>query len=266
MPRFEAGEWLSIVERHRVQRVFLVPAMLERIMSHPRFRRADLSSLQMITYGAAPAAAELISRALEEFPSSVSFVQVFGQTETLGAVTALGPGDHTTGRVGSVGKAMPGVDVRIVDPATGVAVPHGEVGELWVRANHTATPGWVRSGDLVRRDAEGYLYMAGRMSDVINRGGEKVDPMEVEAALREHPAVEDAAVAGYADAEMGERVGAAVVARAHLDDRTLRVWCRTRLEPHKIPERILLVDSIPRTELGKISRRELRAQLEAKDP
>jgi long-chain acyl-CoA synthetase len=258
--RFGAREWLKLVEDHRVQRAFLVPTMLHRILEYPAREGADLSSLRMITYGAAPAAPDLIERAVKVFPN-VAFINVFGQTETLGAVTALGPDDHRAGRVGSVGKAMPGVEVRIVDPATGDDVAEGETGEFWVRAPYTATGGWVRSGDLVRRDSEGYLYAAGRLSDLINRGGEKIDPLEVEGVLRSHPAIDDAAVFGVADAEMGERIGAAIVARGSLDESAIRVWCRERLASYKVPERVAFVDAIPLTELGKVSRRDLRAML-----
>jgi acyl-CoA synthetase (AMP-forming)/AMP-acid ligase II len=258
--RFGAREWLKLVEDHRVQRAFLVPTMLHRILEYPARAGADLSSLQMITYGAAPAAPDLIERAVKVFPN-VAFINVFGQTETLGAVTALGPDDHRAGRAGSVGKAMPGVEVRIVDPATGGDVPDGEVGEFWVRAPFTASEGWVRSGDLVRRDSDGYLFAAGRLSDLINRGGEKIDPTEVEAVLRSHPAIEDAAVCGVLDAEMGERVGAVIVARGSVDDGAIRAWCRERLAPYKVPERFAFVDALPLTELGKVSRRDLRALL-----
>ena len=263
-PRFDAGEWLNLVERHRVQRVFLVPTMLQRIMAHPRFASADLSSVQMITYGAAPASADLIARAVDAFPPSVAFIQVFGQTETLGAVTALSPDDHKAGRGGSVGKAMTGVEVRIVDPVTGSDVLNGEVGEFWVRAQHTAAAGWVRSGDLVRRDDDGYLYVTGRLSDVINRGGEKIDPAEVEAVLRAHDEVVDVAVCGIRDAELGELVGAVVVARTPVDPEALRAWCRTRLAGHKVPARFVFVDELPLTELGKVSRRDLRSLLETR--
>src|SRR5207244_2250766 len=217
------AEWLTLVERYRVQRVFLVPTMLQRILAHPDFARADLSSLQMITYGAAPASAELIAHAVQSFSPSVAFIQVFGQTETLGAGTALGPDDHQGDHSGSVGQAMAGVEIRIVDPATGDDVPDGEVGEFWVRAQHTATAGWVRSGDLVRRDAEGYFYVAGRMSDVINRGGEKIDPAEVETVLRAHKDVVDVAVLGIPDAELGELVGAVAVPRGACAERYLAV-------------------------------------------
>jgi acyl-CoA synthetase (AMP-forming)/AMP-acid ligase II len=258
--RFDAGEWLRLVERRRVQRAFLVPTMLHRILEHPARETTDLGSLQMITYGAAPAAPDLIERAVRGFPH-VAFINVFGQTETLGAVTALGPEDHRAGRAGSVGRPMPGVEIRIVDPSTGLDVADGETGEFWVRAAHTVTEGWVKSGDLVRRDTEGYLYAAGRLSDVINRGGEKIDPIEVETALRTHPDVEDAAVCGVHDAEMGERVGAVVVSRAPMAPDDLRSWCRERLAPYKMPERIVFVDALPLTELGKVSRRDLRALL-----
>ena len=257
-PRFDAGEWLALVERHRVQRAFLVPTMLQRIIGHPAFARADLSSLQMITYGAAPASADLIGRAVNSFPSNVAFVQVFGQTETLGAVTVLGPEDHRAARASSVGKAMAGVEVRIVDPMTGRDLPDGEVGEFWVRAPHTATPGWVRSGDLVRRDTDGYLYVIGRLSDVINRGGEKIDPSEVENALRSHEDVVDAAVCGIPDTELGEQVAAVIVARKLVEPEALQEWCRARLGAHKIPTRFVFADELPLTELGKVSRRGLR--------
>jgi long-chain acyl-CoA synthetase len=256
--RFDAGEWLTLVARHRVQRVFLVPTMLHRILEHPARARTDLTSLQLVTYGAAPASPELINRAVKEWPH-VALVNVFGQTETLGAVTALGPEDHAAGRAGSVGKPMPGVEVRIVDPASGADVADGQTGEFWVRADHTYTKGWVRTGDLVRRDPDGYIYAAGRLSEVINRGGEKVDPGEVEAALLAHPEVVDAAVSGFPDVEMGERVGAVVVGRA--DAGALRAWCRERLAPYKVPERFTFVDALPLTELGKVSRKELRALL-----
>ena len=232
--------------------------MLHRIIDHPDAARADLSSVQLVTYGAAPATPELIARAKKLMPGA-AFMQVFGQTETLGGVVALGPGDEAAAEKGSVGRPMAGVEVRVVDPATGVDVPDGEVGEFWARAPHTATPGWIRSGDLVRRDAEDYIYVAGRMSDVINRGGEKIDPAEVEAVLWAHEDVTDVAVAGFPDADLGENVGAVIVARRPVDPKELRDWARARLASHKVPARIVFVDELPLTELGKVSRRDLGA-------
>jgi long-chain acyl-CoA synthetase len=259
--RFDAGGWLRSTERYRATRSFLVPTMLQRILDHPSFGSTDLSTMRLITYGAAPASDELVARAVAAMPQ-VDFLQVFGQTETLGAVTALGADDHRAGRTGSVGKAMPGVEVRVVDPVTGEDLPDGEVGEFWVRAPHTATTGWVRSGDLVRRDADGYLYAVGRMSDVINRGGEKIDPVEIETVLRAHPLIADVAVFGFADADLGEKVGAAVVAAQAMDSDALQTWCREHVASFKVPQRIVFVDEIPLTEVGKVSRRALRALLD----
>ena len=247
--RFDAGEWLRLVAEHRIARTFLVPTMLHRIIEHPAFAAADLSSLQMITYGAAPAAPELIERAVAAFPH-VGFVNVFGQTETLGAVTMLGPDEHRGGRLASVGRPLPGVEIRIVDPSTG---DEAEAGELWVRAAHTVEEGWVRTGDLVRRETDGYLSATGRLSDTINRGGEKISPFEIEQVLRTHAAVADVAVVGIPDVELGERVAVAVVRQAEVDAEELRAWCSSRLAVYKIPERFRFVDALPRTELGKVS-------------
>ena len=225
--------------------------MLHRIIDHPDAARADLSSVQLVTYGAAPATPELIARAKKLMPGA-AFMQVFGQTETLGGVVALGPGDEAAAEKGSVGRPMAGVEVRVVDPATGVDVPDGEVGErasarrFARRTPHAAPPPLHR-------------YVAGRMSDVINRGGEKIDPAEVEAVLWAHEDVTDVAVAGFPDADLGENVGAVIVARRPVDPKELRDWARARLASHKVPARIVFVDELPLTELGKVSRRDLGA-------
>ena len=217
-PRFDAGEWLRLVDEHRVSMVFVVPTMLQRILDHPDFATTDLSSLAAIFYGAAAAPVELVRRAIAALPK-VAFGNVFGQTETLGAYTTLTPDDHVAPeRIGSVGRPLPGVEIRVVDPVTEADVPSGEVGELWVLSDANVRPGWLRTGDLARQDADGYIYPSGRLSDTINRGGEKFGPIEIETVLREHPAVVDVAAAGIPDAEMGERVGVAVVS-ACADDR-----------------------------------------------
>jgi acyl-CoA synthetase (AMP-forming)/AMP-acid ligase II len=256
--RFDAGEWLRLVERYRVARAFLVPTMLRRILDHPGFSRSDLSSLQAVTYGAAPAPQQLVERAVEAMPNVV-FVNVFGQTETLGAVTAFAPGDHAAAaaRPGSVGQALPGAEIRIVDPATNETVSQGEVGEIWVRAPFTGSEEWIRTGDMGRLDEEGYLYPTGRLTERINRGGEKIVPTEVEAVLRDHPAVADAAVTGIPDADLGERVAAVIVARDPVTADELRAHCRKRLAGYKVPERIEFVDEIPTSDVGKVTRKGL---------
>jgi long-chain acyl-CoA synthetase len=261
-PRFEAGEWLRLVERHRVSSVFLVPTMLQRILDHPDFATTDLSSLAAVFYGAAAAPVELVRRAMDALPG-VAFGNVFGQTETLGAYTTLTPDDHVDReRIGSVGRALPGVEIRIVDPLTGDDVPEGEVGELWVLSDANVRPGWLHTGDLARRDRDGYLYPSGRLSDTINRGGEKFGPVEIETVLRGHPSVADVAAAGIPDTEMGERVGVAIVATAPMTADDVKAYCRERLAIYKTPEYVVFVDDLPYSETGKVVRRDLVALVE----
>jgi long-chain acyl-CoA synthetase len=258
--RFDAGEWLRLVQEHRVTSTFMVPTMLQRVLDHPDFDKTDLTSLAAVAYGAAAAPVELVRRAMAALPH-VAFANVFGQTETLGAYTTLLPGDHRDpNRVGSVGRPLPGVEIRVVDPDTGTDVEAGAVGELWVKsAQNVGSEGWLHTGDLARLDTDGYIYPSGRIKDTINRGGEKFGPIEVEDAIRTHPAVSDVAVAGLADEEMGQRVGAAVVARSGLTLDELRSHCREVIAYFKLPERLKIVDQIPYNDTGKVNRRQLAA-------
>ena len=257
--RFDAGEWLRLVSEHRVTTTFMVPTMLQRILDHPDFASTDLMSLIAIAYGAAAAPISLVRRAMAALPH-VAFANVFGQTETLGAYTTLMPDDHRDpARAGSVGRPLPGVEVRVVDPDTGNDVEAGTVGELWVNTTQNVTDGWLHTGDLARQDADGYIFPSGRLSDTINRGGEKFGPIEVEEALRSHPAVSDVAVAGITDQELGQRVGAAVVACAPVTLEDLRSHCRELIAYFKLPERLAIVDHIPYNSTGKVNRRQLAA-------
>ena len=147
--------------------------------------------------------------------------------------------------------------MRVVDPDTGHDVEAGTVGELWVNPSQNVTEGWLRTGDLARQDADGYIFPSGRLKDTINRGGEKFGPIEVEEALRTHPAVSDVAVAGVADEEMGQRVGAAVVARTGVTLEDLRSHCRELIAYFKLPERLIIVDEIPYNTTGKVNRGQL---------
>jgi len=273
LTRFDAGEWLASVERYGVTTAFLVPTMLYRILEHPAFSRTDLSSLVSLSYGAAPATPELIRRTMDALPR-VALMNTFGQTETMGSITALGPGDHPPERLASVGKPLPGVEVRIVHPTTGEDVETGTVGELWVRSEVVVVPqspagdgevpdGWFRTGDMVSADAEGYLFPSGRLSDTINRGGEKFAPSEVEEVVRAHPAVRDVAAVGVVDPEMGHRVGVALVTSGPLDLEELRAFCKGRIANFKQPERILIVEELPITDFGKVDRKDLRKRFAA---
>ncbi len=267
LPRFDAGAWLQAVEQHRVSQTFMVPTMLQRILDHPDFPSRDLSSLQQISYGAAAAPVALVERALDALPD-VGFVNVFGQTETLGAYAALSAEDHRARRkLGSAGKPFPGVELRIVDVATETDCPAGAVGQVWVRAAQNVTSDWLRTGDLASLDDDGYLHPVGRMTDTINRAGEKFGPIEVEEVLRSHPAVRDAGVCGVPDPELGQRVAAVVVTvdGAVVDPDDLRAFAAERLARYKLPEWIVFADDLPYSNLGKVSRRALAAAVAAED-
>ena len=234
MRQFEPVEWLDLAQEQRVNRAMLVPTMLKQLMDHPRFREYDLSSLNVITYGAAPMPLPVIRQAIEEFPGA-RFINAFGQTETASTITMLPPEDHILEgteqevetkllRLTSIGKPLEDVEVMIVSEE-GTPVASGEVGEIvargermmkgyWrqeVATGETLRSGWVYTGDLAYQDEDGYIYLAGRAKDFIKRGGEMIAPDEVEQTLMSHPLVEDAAVIGVSDLEWSEEVRALVV-------------------------------------------------------
>jgi acyl-CoA synthetase (AMP-forming)/AMP-acid ligase II len=254
-PKFEAGEWLRLVEEHKVELTFIVPTMLARIVDHPDLSTRDLSSLQTVTYGASPMTDDLVAKLTAALPG-VGFVNTFGQTETLGGITLSTPQDalHPVHRT-SVGKLVPGVEIKIVTPGTEDELDVGEVGELLVLSGQNVIDGWLRTGDLVRIDSDGYLYPEGRLADTINRGGEKFGPIEVETALRTHPLVTDCAVAGIPDPELNERVGAVVVTSEPVDVAELQKWCAERIAIFKTPELVVFAGEVPLTDMNKVDRK-----------
>ncbi len=261
LPKFDPGEWLGLVDRHRVNQTFVVPTMLRRILDHPRFESTDVSSLRSLSYGAAACPVDLVRRAVDAFPG-VDFSNTFGQTETLGAYAALTPDDHRRGdRFDSVGRPLAGVELRIVEPGTDREVEPGTVGEFVVRAVQNTTTEWLHTGDTGRQDDQGYLYLVGRLSDTINRGGEKFGPVEVEEVLRTHPSVVDAGVVGLPDLDLGERVGAMVVVSEPVSVEELVRHCASALATYKVPEYLEFSDDLPVTALGKPDRVALRARL-----
>jgi long-chain acyl-CoA synthetase len=235
--------------------LFIVPTMLARIVDHPTLPERDLSSLKVVTYGASPMTDELITKLTEVLPG-VGLVNTYGQTETMGGITLSTPQDavHPVHRT-SVGKAVPGVEIKIVTPGTDDELPVGETGEVIVLAPQNVVPGWTRTGDLGRLDEDGYLYPEGRLSDTINRGGEKFGPIEVETALRSHPLVTDCAVAGVPDPELNHRVGAVVVVSEPVDAATLQQWCAERIAKYKTPEYLVFADEVPLTDMNKVDRK-----------
>lgn len=289
LPQFEAAAWLRAVEAEHVTHAFLVPTMLKRVLAEPSFDATKLGSLQVLSYGSAPMPKPVIREALERFPQSVGFVNAFGQTETTSTVTMLLPEDHRLRdepdaeerrdrRLSSVGRPLPDVELVILDEA-GRAVPPGAIGEVAVASSRTML-GYrtsdgrqqgerhgtlLRTRDLGYLDEEGYLYLVGRLGDMIIRGGENISPAEVEAVLLTHPAVEECAVIGIPDTEWGERVGAAVVLRdgASASVEELQNHCRERMASFKKPEEIRFLSELPRTSLGKVLRRNLGGLFDA---
>ncbi|MDP1821436.1 MAG: AMP-binding protein [Acidimicrobiales bacterium] len=283
LPTFEAGAWLAAVEGHQVTHAFLVPTMLAHVLDHPDVSTTDLTSLEMVSYGAAPMPPALIRRAVEVFPKTVSWSGAYGQTETTSTVAVLGPDDHRIEgteeemetrrrRLSSVGRVLDDVEVRMVD-AGGRTLDPGEIGEVQLRTYRAMQgywgaqektrvtlddEGWVHTGDLGYLDEGGYLFLTGRAGDLIIRGGENVSPEEVESILYEHPGVVEAAAVGVPDETWGERVVAAAVIRDDsVSSEELVQFCAQRLAPFKRPEQVVLLDELPRTSTGKLVRRDL---------
>lgn len=269
LPRFDAGSWIATVEERRPLVAFVVPAMAQLIVTHPRFAEADLSGLAALTIGGAPIAPATLRRLGERLPHAEVLVG-YGLTE-FGAVSRTPNGDR--GRhLGSVGRPLPGVEIRVVDDA-GVPVPEGEQGEVAVRgadrpreylrapdaSDGTWRSGWLHTGDLGRLDDDGFLWITGRKKDVIIRGGYNITPGEVEDVLYAHPDVVEAAVAGIPHDVLGEDVGAWVVLRdgsqCSADD--LDAHLRAALADYKVPRQIHVVASLPRNAAGKVVIREL---------
>ena len=218
----------------------------------------------------------MLHRALATWPDT-HFVQVYGQTELCGAVTALSNADHRdAARPGlrlSAGKAVLGTELQIVDPETGDQLPIGEPGEIWVRSHQNMTgylnrpeatavtitaDDWVRTGDIGRLDPDGYIYIEDRLKDMIITGGENVYGPEVESVLIEHPAVADAAVIGVPDDYWGESVKAIVATTAEVEASDIIEFCRQHLAGYKCPRTVDFVPELPRNASGKILKTELR--------
>ena len=269
-PRFDAGAWLEHVEQRRPSATFIVPAMAQLLIAHPRFDEADLTSLRMVSLGSAPLAPETFRRLQERLPHAwVS--NNWGMTEA-GSAYCILPPEEASRRVGSVGKPVPPVVFRIVDDEGG-ELPAGEVGELLVSnpgkereyfndPEATAAAwrdGWLHTGDLARLDEDGYLYIVGRLKDVIIRGGNNVHSGDVEAVIAEFPGVQEVAVAGVPHPVLGEDVAAWIVPLAGtvLDEAKLKEFLAERLSDYKIPRRIFTVGSLPRNATGKVVKREL---------
>jgi acyl-CoA synthetase (AMP-forming)/AMP-acid ligase II len=270
LPKFDVDEWFDVVEQRRPAATFLVPAMAELLLASPRFDDADLSSITICPLGSAPVSPSTLQRLQQKLPNAM-VSNSWGMTEA-GPAFCFMPPEEQTKRIGSVGKPMAPTEFKIVDE-DGAELPAREIGELIVSnpgrereyfndEEATATTwrdGWLHSGDLAYLDEDGFLYIVGRQKDVIIRGGNNIHATDIEAALYEHPAVREAAVAGFPHQVLGEDVGAWVVladgAEASEDD--LRAFCAERLSDYKVPRRYTFLDELPRNATGKVLKREL---------
>ena len=275
-PDFDPAGVIAAIAEHRITHSFLVPAMIQFMLQVPGVGKGDYSSLKGISYGASPISEKVLVDAMRTF--KCSFMQVYGLTETTGAITCLPPEDHDPEGprkhlLRSAGKPIEGVELRVVDPATGADCAEGEVGEVWIRsaqnmkgywANRKATAeayagDWIRSGDAGFLRG-GYVYMHDRIKDMIVSGGENIYPAEVENALMLHPAVADGAVIGVPDDQWGEAVKACVVLKpgAAAAEKDIIDFMRSRIAHFKCPKSVDFVDAIPRNPTGKILKRVLR--------
>ncbi|WP_327693433.1 class I adenylate-forming enzyme family protein [Streptomyces sp. NBC_00459] len=261
MPRFAVEPWVGAVQRHRLRAASLVPAAIRAVLDAgvPGER---LASLQVVTSGTAPCPAELADAFFRTY--GIPVLMTYGATEFAGAVVGWTLPLHERWwqrKAGSAGRAFAGVELRVTGE-DGTELPVGRPGTLEVRTEQSTRGGraWTRTSDLARIDADGFVWIEGRADDAIIRGGFKVQPETVQRVLETHPAVREAAVAGFPDPRLGEVPVAAVETEPDLpapDTGELVAFCRTRLTPYEIPAHIVVVDALPRTPSSKVSRVEL---------
>jgi long-chain acyl-CoA synthetase len=270
-PRFDPGELINLIEKRKPTIFPGVPAIYTALMAHPKIDSFDLSSIRFCVTGSAPMPVEIL-RTFEQKTGS-TIVEGYGLSEC-SPVTHANPIDGVR-KPGSIGIALPDTDCRIVDPDTGLEdMPIGEVGELIVRGpqmmkgywrNAEATidavrDGWLYTGDLATMDDSGYVFIVDRKKDLVISGGYNIYPREIEEVLYEHPKVQDAAAIGIPDPRKGEVVKVFVVPKhgESLDAEEIMTWCRQRLAVYKVPRQVEFRDSLPKTLVGKVLRRELR--------
>ncbi|ATY11644.1 o-succinylbenzoate--CoA ligase [Amycolatopsis sp. AA4] len=268
--KFDPQETLALLQREKITVHFMVPAMWAAMTQVPDFDSYDLSRLRYLLCGGAPCPLPVI-----EFyeGKGLTFVEGFGMTELSPAALVL-ESAFVRSRAGSVGRPFLHVEARIVDERDD-DVPAGTVGELVLRGPNvfagywglpeasaeTMRGGWFHSGDLARRDADGFVTLVDRKKDMIISGGENVYPIEVEQVLHRHPDIADVAVIGAPDPQWGETVVAVVVpAAGSLDGDAVIAYCRERIAAFKCPRRVEIVDELPRNATGKLLKRELRAR------
>ncbi|WP_336321864.1 AMP-binding protein [Streptomyces lavendofoliae] len=274
-PSFDPAATLRAVQRERCTSLYGVPTMFIAELNLPDFAAYDLSSLRTGIMAGSPCPVEVMKRVVAEMHMAEVSI-CYGMTETSPVSTQTRRDDDLERRTGTVGRVMPHVEVKVVDPVTGTTLPRGEAGELrtrgysvmlgyWDEPERTAEAidagRWMHTGDLAVMREDGYVRIVGRIKDMIIRGGENVYPREIEEFLHAHPKIADVQVVGVPDERYGEEVLACVIPRDPADPPTLgdiTAFCRERLAHYKIPRRLEVLDAFPMTVSGKVRKVELR--------
>jgi acyl-CoA synthetase (AMP-forming)/AMP-acid ligase II len=281
MPAPDLGEFLTLIERHRVTHTFLPPTLIYMLLAHPALDATDLSSLQCLWYGAAPISTDRLAEAITRIGPVMG--QLFGQSEAPMMVSTLAPADHLRAdgsiareRLSSAGRPTPLVTVGIMSE-DGELLPTGERGEVVVRgslvmAGYHKDPaataeasrfGWHHTGDIGYLDEENFLYLVDRAKDMIISGGFNVYSAEVERALMAHPGVQDCAVIGLPDEKWGERVVAVLQALpgVELDAAEVQAFVKERIGSVKAPKQVEVWPDLPRSKIGKVLKPDIRARM-----
>src|SRR5690606_23189063 len=275
-PSFEPAAALAAVSAERATSLYGVPTMFVAELGLPDFASYDLSTLRTGIMAGSPCPVEIMKRVVSEMNMSEVAI-CYGMTETSPVSTQTRVDDDLERRTGTVGRVMPHVEVKVVDPATGVTVPRGEAGELctrgysvmlgyWDDPERTAevidAGRWMHTGDLAVMREDGYLSIVGRIKDMVIRGGENIYPREIEEFLHTHPKIADVQVIGVPDAKYGEEVMACIVPADPADPPTaeeIAAFCADRLAHYKVPRYVRTVESFPMTVSGKVRKVEMRA-------
>lgn len=270
---FTPNDAIQMLRHERVAHAFLAPAMIQMMLMQPSAAAGRYPALRSIAYGASPIAEDVLRRARATF--GCDFVQFYGMTESAGGGSYLSPSAHDLpGKLTSCGKPWPGIAMAILD-GEGKELGDGEIGEIAIRGGivmkqywnrgpataETLAGGWLHTGDVGYRDADGFYFVHDRIKDMIVSGGENIYPAEVESAIMGCPGVADVAVIGVPDAKWGESVKALIVpvAGAAPDPAAVIAWARKRIAAYKLPKSVEFIEALPRNPSGKVLRRELRA-------
>jgi long-chain acyl-CoA synthetase len=280
MYKWDAGVALELIEKEKITAVSGVPVMAREIISHPNFATTDTSTLLTLGGGGAQLQPDLVGK-IEAEVATARPNTGYGMTETCGIITSISA-DHFVDKPASCGPAMPAFESKVVNPDSGVEMPLGEAGELWVRGGHvirgylnreeataeSIVDGWLRTGDMAKKDEDDFIFIVDRIKDMVLRGGENIYCAEVESAIFDHEDVAECTVFGVEDDRLGEEVGVALLLKpgATITADELRGHCAGKLAKFKIPRYFWFMnEALPRNASGKFLKRELRDSLDVAD-